>query len=217
VQIEGRDWVVSGAFAAAGSALESEIWCPLDDLQRAMKRQDLSLVALTLGPGGDFAALDEFCKERLDLELAVTRELDYYAALRRHYSEVRMLAWSVMALVAGAGVFVGLNTMFGAVAGRIRELGTLQVVGFLRRAIMLSLMQESVLLAAAATLAAAAIAIPLVNGLAVRFTMGAFPLRIDGITLLVGCAVGLGLGLLGAVPPAVRALRQNIVEALKAV
>jgi hypothetical protein len=47
--------------------------------------------------------------------------------------------------------------------------------------------------------------------------MGAFPLRIDGITLLVGCAVGLGLGLFGAVPPAVRALRQNIVESLKAV
>ena len=57
---------------------------------------------------------------------------------------------------------------------------------------------------------------PLVHGLAVRFTMAAFPLRIDGLALLVGCAVGLGLGLLGAVPPAVRALRLEIVEALKA-
>jgi ABC-type lipoprotein release transport system permease subunit len=217
LQLEGQEWTVSGTFAAAGSALESELWCPLDDLQRAMKRQDLSLVAVTLGAGSDFAALDEFCKERLDLELAVTRESDYYASIRRHYTEVRWLAWTVMVLVAGAGVFVGLNTMFGAVAGRVRELGTLQVVGFLRRAIVLSLMQESVLLAAAATLAAAAIALPLVHGLAVRFTMAAFPLRIDGLALFVGCAVGLGLGLLGAIPPAVRALRLEIVEALKAI
>lgn len=217
LRIEGRDWTISGSFAAAGSTLESELWCPLDDLQRAMKRQDMSLVAVTLGPGADFAALDEFCKERLDLELAVTRESDYYESLRRHYTEVRVLAWTVMVLVAGAGVFVGLNTMFGAVAGRVRELGTLQVVGFLRRAIMLSLVQESVLLAAAATLLAAAIALPLVNGMAVRFTMGAFALRIDALALLVGCAVGLGLGLLGAIPPAVRALRLEIVESLKAI
>lgn len=217
VRFEGRDWTVSGTFAAAGSALESEIWCPLDDLQRAMKRQDLSLVAVTLGPGVDFAAIDEFCKERLDLELAATRESDYYASLRRHYGEVRWLALCVMALVGGAGVFVGLNTMFGAVAGRVRELATLQVVGFLRRAIVLSLMQESVLLAAAATLLAAAIAVPLVNGMAVRFTMGAFPLRIDAAALLVGCATGLGLGLFGAIPPAARALRLEIVEALKSI
>jgi putative ABC transport system permease protein len=217
IQFEGRDWIVSGSFAASGSALESELWCPLDDLQRAMKRQDLSLVAVTLSTPDDFAALDEFCKERLDLELAVTRESEYYASLRRHYTEVRVLAWSVMLLVAGAGVFVGLNTMFGAVAGRVRELGTLQVVGFLRRAILLSLMQESVLLAAAATLAAAAIALPLAHGFAVRFTMGAFPLRIDGFALLAGCAVGLGLGLLGAIPPGLRALRLEIVEALKSI
>jgi ABC-type antimicrobial peptide transport system permease subunit len=47
--------------------------------------------------------------------------------------------------------------------------------------------------------------------------MGAFPLRIDGFALLAGCAVGLGLGLLGAVPPAFRALRLEIVEALKSI
>lgn len=217
IRFEGREWTVSGSFAAAGSTLESEMWCPLDDLQRAMKRQDLSLVALTLGPGADFAAVDEFCKERLDLELAATRESDYYDSLRRHYGEVRWLAWSVMLLIAGAGMFVGLNTMFGAVAGRVRELATLQVVGFVRRAIVLSLMQESVLLAAAATLLAAAIALPLMHGSAVRFTMGAFALRIDGGALLIGCATGLGLGLIGAIPPAARALRIEIVEALKSI
>src|SRR5262245_54531231 len=36
VRFEGRTWHVSGAFAARGSALESELWCPVEDLQQAM-------------------------------------------------------------------------------------------------------------------------------------------------------------------------------------
>src|SRR5262249_19235025 len=154
VAFEGRDWRVSGVFAARGSTLESELWCPLDELQQAMKRQDLTLVALTLSPGAAFADVDEFCKERLDLELEATPETNYYAALNHHYRPVRALAWLIAALVAGAGVFTGLNTMYGAVVGRVRELATLQALGYGRWAIALALMQEGTLLAATGALLA---------------------------------------------------------------
>jgi putative ABC transport system permease protein len=217
VTFEGRVWKVSGRFAALGSALESELWCPLDDLQQAMKRQDLSLVAVSLAPGATFADVDEFCKERIDLELQATAEADYYASLQRHYGPVRALAWIVVLLVAGAGVFAGLNTMYGAVVGRVRELATLQTLGFVRRAIALSLIQEATLLAAAGSLVAAVFALGVVNGMAVRFTMSAFPLRIDSVAVAVGCGSGLLLGLVGAIPPAVRAMRLPIAEGLKAV
>ena len=50
VRFEGREWRISGTFTAGGAAFESEIWCRLDELQQAMKRQDLSLVAVTLAP-----------------------------------------------------------------------------------------------------------------------------------------------------------------------
>jgi putative ABC transport system permease protein len=217
VTFEGRAWRVSGRFAAAGSALESELWCPLDDLQAATRRQDLSLVALTLAPGARFADVDEFCKERLDLELQATPETAYYEALRKHYRPVRALAWLVVLLVAGAGVFAGLNTMYGAVAGRVRELATLQTLGFPRRAIALSLVQEGAVLAAAGSLLAAVVALAVVNGTAVRFTMGAFTLRVDGPAVVIGCGTGLLLGVVGAVPPAVRAMRLLVAEGLKAV
>ena len=46
-----------------------------------MKRQDLSVVAVGLAPGSDFAELDLFCKGRLDLELQTMRETEYYASL----------------------------------------------------------------------------------------------------------------------------------------
>lgn len=217
VTVEGRSWRISGRFAAAGSALEAELWGSLDDLQPALKRQDLTLVAVVLAPGASFGDVDEFCKERLDLELEATRETDYYAALHKHYRPVRFLAWLVVCMVAGAGVFAGLNTMYGAVVGRVRELATLQTLGFVRRAIALSLMQEAIILAATGSLIAAVVALMFLNGFAVRFTMGAFVLRIDSMALLISCGVGLVLGLIGALPPAIRAMRLPVAEGLKAV
>jgi putative ABC transport system permease protein len=186
-------------------------------LQQALKRQDLTLVAVTLAPGASFADVDEFCKERLDLELEATPETEYYATLHRHYRPVRMLAWLVVCMVAGAGVFAGLNTMYGAVIGRVRELATLQTLGFVRRAIAVSLVQEATVLAAAGSLAAALLAVFFLNGFAVRFTMGAFVLRIDSTAVLLGCGTGLLLGLVGALPPAIRAMRMPVAEGLKAV
>lgn len=217
VTLEGRPWTVSGRFACVGSALESELWVPLGELQTAMKRQDCSLVAITLAPDTSFDDVDEFCKERLDLEIQATPEVLYYANLQKHYQPVRLMAWLVVALVACAGVFAGMNAMYGSVVGRVKELATLQTIGFTRRAITLSLIQEAVLLAAAASLLAAGLALVLLDGAAVRFTMGAFTLRIDGVTLLVGCVTGVLLGVVGALPPAVQVLRLPIVDALKAI
>jgi ABC-type antimicrobial peptide transport system permease subunit len=128
-----------------------------------------------------------------------------------------MLAWTIVLLVAGAGVFSGFNAMYGAVVGRIREIAALQAIGYRRRAIFLSLMQESLILASTAALLAGGIALWIFNGRAVRFTMGAFSLRIDGAAVLLGCIIGLLIGVLGATPAAIRALRIPVVESLKAV
>jgi ABC-type lipoprotein release transport system permease subunit len=217
IQFEGRSWRISGWFVSAGSALESELWCRLEELQQAMKRQDISLAAVSLAPGGSYADIDEFLKDKRSFEMEATSEIAYYASLQRHYGPVRMLAWLMVCLIAGSGVFVGLNTMYGAVVGRVRELATLQTLGFVRRAIALSLVQEGTLLAAAAALAGSAVALVFINGMAVRFTMGAFALRIDSIALLVGCGTGLLLGIVGALPPAIRAMRLPVNEGLKAI
>ena len=139
VSFDGQTWTISGRFTAAGSAFESEVWCPLADLQTALKRQDLSLVAVAMQSPDRVADVDLFCRERIDLELKAVGEADYYASLQKHYRPVRMLGWIVVALVAGSGIFAGLNTMYGAVVGRIRELATLQALGFRRRAILLTL------------------------------------------------------------------------------
>jgi ABC-type antimicrobial peptide transport system permease subunit len=128
-----------------------------------------------------------------------------------------MLGWVVVFLVAGAGIFAGLNTMYGAVVGRVRELSTLQAVGYRRISIAISLIQEATLMSMTATLLSACIALVFVNGTAVRFTMGAFALRVDSSAILIGCITGFVLGLVGAIPPAMKAMRYTIAEGLKAI
>ena len=217
INFEGREWTIAGTFSAAGAAFESELWCRLDDLQQILKRQDLSLVAVTLGASAAFEDVDLFCKERVDLELQAIRQTDYFESLRKDYQPVRWLAWFVVLLVSGAGVFVGLNTMSGAVVGRIREIATLQTIGFSRRAAILSVVQEGTILSMSGALLASALAYLFVNGVAVRFTMGAFELQIDSGTLLYGYGIALFLGVCGSLPPAIRLFRMSVVDGLKAV
>ncbi len=215
--LEGREWRISGVFSAAGAVFESEVWCRLDGLQQAMKRQDLSLVALMLEPDAEFQDVDLFCKERLDLELQAVSQIQYFQTLRKDYAPVRMLAWLVAFLIFAAGVFAGLNTMYGAVVGRVRELATLRTLGFQRRAAIISIVQEGTMLAVTASLIASVLALLIVNGSAMRFTMGAFELQVDSVALLYGCGTGLALGILGSLPPALRVLHLPVVDGLKAI
>ena len=215
--LEGREWRISGVFSAAGAVFESEVWCRLDGLQQAMKRQDLSLVALMLEPDAEFQDVDLFCKERLDLELQAVSQSEYFQTLRKDYAPVRMLAWLVAFLIFAAGVFAGLNTMYGAVVGRVRELATLRTLGFQRRAAIISIVQEGTMLAVTASLIASVLALLIVNGSAMRFTMGAFELQIDSVALLYGCGTGLALGILGSLPPALRVLHLPVIDGLKSI
>lgn len=82
---------------------------------------------------------------------------------------------------------------------------------------MLSIVQEALLLASAGALLAAGLALLLLNGTAIRFTMGAFPLAVDHVAVSAGLLSGLAIGILGAIPPAIRALRLPVAEALKAI
>ena len=106
--------------------------------------------------------------------------------------------------------------MYAAFAARIREFGTLQTLGFARRAIVLSLVQESVLAACLGGLVACALGVFFLDGLAVRFSMGAFGLVVDTLVLAAGMLAALALGTAGSLPPAWRCLRPTIPAALKA-
>ncbi len=211
---DNRSWTVVGHFRARETVLDCEIWVPLSDLQVATKRETVSCLVVTL-EGAESGDVDVFTKQRFDLGLAAMDETDYYASIMKFYKPVHAMVWTTAFLIGLTGLFGGLNTMYAAFAARVRELGMLQSLGFSRRAIMISLIQESLLTSSAGTLLGSLLGIVLINGRAVKFSMGVFQLVVDYRVLLLGVAAGLIMGTLGAIPPAWRCLRPPINEALK--
>ena len=212
---DNRAWTIVGRFRARGTVMDAEVWVPLTDLQVATKRETVSCVVLSLG-NAEFGDVDAFTKQRFDLELSAVRETDYYASIMKFYKPVQMMIWTTAFLVALAGLFGGLNTMYAAFAARVRELGMLQSLGYSRSAILVSLVQESLLMASAGTLLGAALCLLILDGQAVRFSMGVFQLVVDHRVMFLGVISGLLMGILGALPPAWKCLRMPITEALKA-
>jgi putative ABC transport system permease protein len=211
---DNHAWTITGHMAAPQTVMDAEIWVPLTDLQIATRRDTLSGVVITL----DEATLDDvavWCAQRLDLELVAIGERDYYASILSFYSPVRAMVWVTAGLIALGGLIGGINTMYAAFAARVRELGALQTLGFSRKAIMVSFLQESLLATAGGALAAATLAVILLDGIAVRFSMGAFALNLDAPVLLGGLLAGVGLAVVGVLPPLWRCLRLPIVEALR--
>ena len=215
--IDGRPWTVSGVLRAPRSVMEAEIWMPLTDLQVVSQRDDLSCVIVTLDPnqGGDFGDVEVFAAQRLDLEITAMRESDYYGALTVFFAPIRWMVLGTATLIALGGILGGLNTLYAAFATRVREVGTLQVFGYRRSAVIVSFLGESLITASVGALVASVVSLLLLDGIAVNFSMGAFGLIVDAPVLALGILAGLVLGAVGALPPAVRCLRLPINEALK--
>jgi putative ABC transport system permease protein len=213
--IDDVPWTVSARFEAPRTVMDAEIWCPLTDLQIVAQRDSLSCVVLTLGEA-ELGDVQAFCARRLDLEIAAMSEQEYYQSLAAFFGPIRTMVLVTAALIAVGGILGGLNTMYAAFASRVRELGALQVIGFRRSSIVIALVEESALTAAIGAIIGIVIGVLLLDGLAIRFSMGAFGLEVDHRVILIALLAGLGLGVIGALPPAFRCLRMPVTEALKA-
>jgi putative ABC transport system permease protein len=215
--LDGRAWPIVGRMEAPGSVTDAEIWCGLDDLRVATRRETISCVVLTLTDASDFPDVETFARLRTDLELSAMRESEYYAKVMAFYGPVRAMVWVTAVLVALGAFLGGLNTTYVAFAARVREFAALQTLGFPRRAIVASLVQESLLTAAAGGIVAVAIGVFALDGHAVRISMGAFGLVVDETVVAAGLGAALAMGIVGTIPPAVRCLRRPVAEALRAI
>ncbi|MGA1193187.1 MAG: ABC transporter permease [Kiritimatiellia bacterium] len=214
IQFDSASLEISGVFAAPGTVMESEIWLNLNDLRTLAQRETVSSIIVRRDTADeDDIAL--FTRQRLDLELTAINERAYYQKLAAFYAPVRLMTWLTAMLIAVSAVFGGLNTLYAAFASRVREVATLQAMGFRRFAVVISFIQESMMTALIGTLLGALVATVALTDRVVHLSAGAFYLRIGPEALLSGITAGVLLGLIGAMPPAIRCLKPSLPRALR--
>jgi putative ABC transport system permease protein len=215
IMLDDDAYTVSGIFSADGGIVEGEIWTSLTDLQITSQRDTLSCVIVALDSAKP-SDLDMFAASRIDLELAAISEDEYFSALANFYKPIEMMVVITCIMTAIGGMLGGFNSTYAAFASRVREVGTLQTLGYQRGAIAWSLVQESVLSASVGAIIACTIALFALDGFTVRFSMGTFTLSMTSGVIALGVGSGLLLGIIGAIAPALRCLRLPIPEALRA-
>ncbi|HEX7126583.1 MAG TPA: ABC transporter permease [Thermodesulfobacteriota bacterium] len=223
VRFGGSAWTVVGVFDAGGSAFDSEIWCDAAVLKQAFQRPPNFFQSVTVRLASP-EALTRF-KDALTtdprLSVQVDREVDYYAKQSRALTTLITVLGSIVALVMGVGaVFGALNTMYSAVAERSREIATMRAIGFGSGSVVLSFVAEALCIALVGGILGCLAVLPL-NGLTTgtmnwaTFSHLAFAFRITPVLLLWGLLFALLMGLVGGLPPAVRAARARIAATLR--
>jgi putative ABC transport system permease protein len=223
VRFGGGIWTVVGVFDAGASAFDSELWCDATVLNQVYQRPQNLFQSVTVRLAAP-DALGRF-KDALTADPRVTvqveREIDYYAKQSQQLTTLITVLGTIVALVMGIGaVFAALNTMYSAVAERSREIATMRALGFSSASVITSFVVEALCIAAVGGVLGCAVVLPL-NGLTTgtmnwqTFSHLAFAFRVTPLLLAAGLAFALLMGLVGGVPPAIRAARQRIAIALR--
>ena len=224
VRFSGGDWKVVGVFDAGGSSFDSEIWCDANILNQVYHRPQNhnSSVTVHLNSPNAFNAFKDALTADPRLTVQVDREVDYYEKESRALSTLIAVLGSIVAAVMGIGaVFGALNTMYSAVAERSREIATMRALGFGSASVVVSFLIESLFIAFLGGALGCLAVLPL-NGYTTAamnfqtFSHLAFAFRVTTGLLLLGIAFALVMGVVGGMPPAIRAARRPVAATLRA-
>ena len=219
----GNTWTVVGIFEAQGAIWESELWCDVSVLQPAYRRSDaFSSVHVLLETPEAFAGFKAALAADPRLGVSVFRETEYYAEQASATARlITTLGFAIATLMAAGAVFGAVNTMYTAVAARTREIATLRALGFGGVPVVLSVLVESAVLAAAGGVLGGSAAWAILDGYQATtlnwqtYTQVAFAFRVTPALLAKGVSYALAMGLGGGLLPAMRAARLPVAAALR--
>ena len=223
VRFGGGTWKVVGVFDAGSSAFDSEVWCDANVLSEVYKRPANVFQSVTarLQSPAELAAFKDALTSDPRLSVQVEGEQAYYERQSRQLTNmIRTLGFLVAVIMAIGAVFGALNTMYSAVAERSREIATLRAMGFSGGVVIVSFVVEALLISLVGGLLGCLVVLPL-NGFTTgtinwqTFSHLAFAFKVTPDLLLAGVAFALLMGLVGGVPPAVRAARLPVAVALR--
>jgi len=222
-RIQTTEYTVVGLFDSAGKAFESEIWVDNNALGSTTKREGTASSALLrVKDQNALSALTKRITDDPKLHLkAMSERLFYEDQQGASSGALKGLAVFISFIMAVGAGFAGMNTMYAAVARRTKEIGTLRVLGFNRRSILIAFLLESTSIALIGAAIGILMALPL-NFVSTgtsnwaTFSEIAFNFRVTTDLIIWALIFGGIIGFVGSLLPSIRASRFKIVDALRA-
>ncbi|MQA30598.1 MAG: FtsX-like permease family protein [Luteitalea sp.] len=216
-------WKVVGVFEADGGVAETELWCDSRVLQGAYRRGNTYQTVLAqLDSTGSFEEFRDWLTSNPQVNVQIRRETEYYAQQSRALSGlIQGVGFGIAGLMGIGAVFGAILTMYTAVSTRSREIATLRALGFDATSVVVSVLTESLALAAIGGAIGGVAAYLAFNGYQTStmnfqtFSQVAFAFQVTPRLLMTGLAYSLLMGLVGGLFPAIRAARLPIPSALR--
>lgn len=213
-------FTIVGVFDAGGSAYDSEMWGDYQEVMQEFDRNVYSTVALR---AIDAAAVN-LIKAKVDadkrVKLVAKPEPQYYEEQTKTSAPLKVFGTFLAIIMSIGACFAGMNTMYANVAGRVREIGTLRILGYTPLAIRVSFLVESIFLSLIGGALGCALSLPM-NGIATgttnfqSFSEIVFYFSITPALLARGMIFAAVMGVVGGLLPAWSASRVPIIAALR--
>ena len=218
-------WVIVGTFSDDGGIAESEAWGDAKLVQQVWNRgtsYQSFRARLTDDSEATFKKLKDTLTKNPQLQVSVQREPQFYAEQQQIMATLINGAGWVFAVMMGlAAIFAAVNTMFNAVASRVREIATLRAMGFGAAPVVFSVLVESLLLGAAGGLLGGILAFIFLNGMQSStmnfqtFSQITYAFTVTPQLMVTGIIYGLVLTFIAGLLPGIRAARMPITSGLR--
>ena len=213
---------VVGWLDGGGSAFDSECWLDADECRSLFERNLYSSFLIRPADEAAGKSLIKRIEEDRRFKLKAEKEVDYYRKQTMTAAPIKWLGGFLAVMMSVGAVFAAMNTMYASVGARTREIGTLRVLGYRRRSVVMALLIEGAILATIGGAVGCGVAY-FWNGYTTA-TMGfetfseiIFQFTITPRLVTEGLIFAVIVGVVGSFLPAVRASRLPVIEALKAV
>ncbi|AYF73928.1 ABC transporter permease [Nocardia yunnanensis] len=198
------------------SAIAGVVVLDLDILRQWYQRPGETIIGVDFAPGADHAAVMAAVRAAVPADMHVDTGSQAVTAISSSVRQGTSISAAILWIVVLVSAVALLNTLMLSVLDRRRELGVLRAMGTSRRFLLRTVLTE------AAGIGVTGALLGLTVGSAVHYlatvALGhaiAMDIAYHPSALLVAYAIiALGLSLLGAIPPALRAARLPIVEAI---
>lgn len=218
---EKESYRVVGLFRAGGGSAESEIWVDRKDLERNIAREgSVSSVQIRAASPAEMDDIRNVINNDAQYKLLAESEKDYFNKQQQSSTFLKVFGTLIAVLLTIGAMFAASNTMFGAVASRTREIGTMRALGFSRRDVLISFLGESVILCTIGGVVGLLMTLPLtalsfgtVNSN--TFSEITVNFRFGPIVMGVAFTMTMAMGVLGGLFPALKAINKDVIASLR--